>query len=58
MHGPLNVKLGCSCSGDKGMDPDVRRADGSGIFMFAILSFIFLSDSHIDDLITTAILMI
>jgi len=53
MHGPLNVKLGCGCSGDEGMDPDVRRVDGSGMFMFAILSLVFLGDSHVDDIITT-----
>jgi hypothetical protein len=53
MHDPLNVKLGCGCSRDEGMDPDVSRADGSGVFMFAILSLVFLGDSHIDDLITT-----
>ena len=42
---------GCGCSGDEGKDPNVRKVGGNGIFMFAILSLIFVvDDSHINDL--------
>jgi hypothetical protein len=47
-------QLGCCCSGDEGKDPEVRTVGGSGMFMFAILSLVFLvDDSHMNYLITT-----